>query len=92
LYLKVTIDIDFKYRDPIDIAYTDLCHSFHQIDLPAIKNMYTTQKLTTSVYLSLYTPALDWIVQCLLHKLDEKKVEQIIKQTRSGLNMPRYIT
>jgi hypothetical protein len=53
--------------------------------------MYTAQKLTTSIYLSLYSPALDWIVQCLLHKLNNKKIEQIVNQTRSGLNLPRYV-
>lgn len=53
--------------------------------------MYTSQKLTTSIYLSLYSPALDWIVQCLLYKLDEKKIEKIINTTRAGLNLPRYI-
>jgi len=90
LYLKVTIDIDFKYREPIEIAFTDLCNSCHQIGTEFVKNMYTSQKLTTSIYLSLYSPALDWIVQCLLHKLDERKIEQIINKTRSGLNLPRY--
>ncbi|CAF4071631.1 unnamed protein product, partial [Rotaria sp. Silwood2] len=64
---RVTIDIDFKYREPIEIAFTDLCHSFHQISTTTVKNMYQSQKLTTSIYLSLYSPALDWIVQCLLH-------------------------
>ncbi len=91
LYLKVTIDIDFKYRDPIEIAFTDFCNSCHQIGTEYVKNLYTSQKLTTSVYLSLYSPALDWIVQCLLHKLDEKKIEKIINKTRSGLNLPRCV-
>lgn len=89
LYLKVTIDIDFKYREPIEIAFTDLCNSCHQISTEFVKNMYTSQKLTTSIYLSLYSPALDWIVQCLLHKLDDKKIEKIVNKTRSGLNLPR---
>ncbi|CAF0825690.1 unnamed protein product [Rotaria sp. Silwood1] len=84
---RVTIDIDFKYREPIEIAFTDLCYSFHQINTTTVKNMYQSQKLTTSVYLSLYSPALDWIVQCLLHKLDENKMEKIINKTRSELNM-----
>jgi hypothetical protein len=88
----VTLDIDFNYREPIEVAFADLCHSFHQTDLAAIKAGYTSQKLTTSVYLSLYSPALDWIVQCLLYKLEAKKIEQIIQQTRAGLNIPRYVT
>jgi hypothetical protein len=91
LYSKVTIDIDFKLREPIEIAFTDLCQSFHQINAKNIKNVYTSQKLTTSIYLSLFSPALDWIVQCLLHKLDETKMEQIINKTRAGLNMPRFV-
>ncbi len=44
-----------------------------------------------SIYLSLYSPALDWIVQCLLHKLDEKKIEKIVNKTRAGLNLPRFV-
>jgi len=87
--LKVTIDIDFKYREPIEIAFTDLCNSCHQIGTEHVKNLYTSQKLTSSTYLSLYSPALDWIVQCLLHKLDDKKIEKIVNKTRSGLNLPR---
>ncbi|CAF3518945.1 unnamed protein product [Adineta steineri] len=83
---RVTIDINFKHREPIDIAFTDLCQSLHQINSPIVKNLYSSQKLTTSIYLSLYSPALDWIVQCLLHKLDDTKTEQIINKTRSTLN------
>lgn len=90
MYLKVTIDIDFKYREPIQIAFTDLCASCHQIGTEYVKNMYTSQKLTSSIYLSLYSPALDWIVQCLLHKLEEKKIDKIVKTTRETLNTPRY--
>jgi hypothetical protein len=56
-----------------------------------VKNLYTAQKLTMSIYLSLYSPALDWIVQCLLHKLDEKKIEKIVNKTRAGLNLPRFV-
>lgn len=89
LSFQVTLDIDFNYREPIEVAFADLCHSFHQTDLAAIKAGYTSQKLTTSVYLSLYSPALDWIVQCLLYKLEAKKIEQIIQQTRASLNIPR---
>ncbi|UJR27431.1 hypothetical protein I4U23_008720 [Adineta vaga] len=85
---RVTIDIDFKHREPIEIAFTDLCNSFQQLNTSTVKNLYISQKLTTSVYLSLYSPALDWIVQCLLHKLDETKTEQMIDKTRSGLNIP----
>ncbi|CAF0866004.1 unnamed protein product [Rotaria sordida] len=84
---RVTIDIDFKYREPIEIAFTDLCHSFHQINTATVKTVYQLQKLTTSIYLSLYSPALDWIVQCLLHKLDENKMEKIVNKTRTELNM-----
>ncbi len=87
---KVTIDIDFKFREPIELAFTDLCNSFHQINTTTVKSFYTSQKLTTSIYLSLYSPALDWIVQCLLHKLDENKMQKIVKQTRAGLNIPRF--
>ena len=89
-FFQVTIDIDFNYREPIEVAFADLCLSFHQTDLAAVKAGYTAQKLTTSVYLSLYSPALDWIVQCLLYKLADKKIGQIIQQTRASLNIPRY--
>ena len=88
---KVSIDIDFKYREPIELAFTDLCHSFHQIDVGSVKKIYASQKLTTSVYLSLYSPSLDWIVQCMLHKLDEKKISQLVQQTRSALQLPRCV-
>ncbi|CAF0759446.1 unnamed protein product [Adineta ricciae] len=85
---RVSIDIDFTHREPIEVAFTDLCQSFHQITTPTVKNLYASQKLTTSIYLSLYSPALDWIVQCLLHKLDDKKTEQMINKTKAGLDMP----
>lgn len=85
---RVSVDIDFKFREPFEVAFADICQSFSLIDKSAVKDAYTAQKLTTSAYLSLYSPALDWIVQCLLHKLDEKSVEQIIQKTRADLNMP----
>jgi hypothetical protein len=47
--------------------------------------------LNTSNYLLLYSPALDWIVQCLLHKLGANKTEQMIDKTRSALGMPRSV-
>jgi hypothetical protein len=53
--------------------------------------MYTSQKLNTNIYIALYSPALDWIVQCLLYKLDEKNIEKIIQQARASLNASRLV-
>lgn len=86
---QVTIDIDFKHRTPIEIAFLDFCDSCHQLNTETVKNSYTAQKLKTSVYLSLYSPALDWIMQCYLHNLNEKKIGKLIDKARAGLNAPR---
>ena len=86
---QVTIDIDFKHRIPIEIAFLDFCDSCHQLNTETVKHSYTAQKLKTSVYLSLYSPALDWIMQCYLHNFDEKKIGKLINKARAGLNAPR---
>lgn len=75
-----------NYREPIELAFSDMLNSFPHIESKTIQTYYKAQKLSTSQYLSLFSPALDWIVQCLLNKLGDTKMQKVMQQAESHIN------
>ena len=47
------------------------------------------QKLEMPRYLTLFSPALDWLLQCLAHKASDKALTGVLEKSREQVN--RYV-
>ena len=53
------------------------------------KDIATKQNVSLSTYLSLYSPPVDWILECLAENSEEKQLITVLKQVQQHAN--RYV-
>ncbi len=57
-----------------------------QIQGDTVQNLLAVQKLELPRYLTLYSPALDWILQCLAHHASESVLVNVLEKARTKCN------
>ena len=50
-----------------------------QIEGDSVQNVLAAQRLEVGRYLTLFSPALDWILQCIAHKCPEKTLQRVLE-------------
>lgn len=57
-----------------------------QIQSPSVTQGVTKQNISMSVYLTLYSPAVDWILMCMFDDCDDVLFDDILKQVNQSAN------
>ena len=52
----------------------------------SVQKILTVQKLEMPSYLTLYSPALDWIMQCLAYKGSEDILMTVLEKVKTTVN------
>ena len=77
LALNKSSDFDFAKENFYDFLFT-----YQQLFIQAIKNDISKQNMTLHSYLSLYTPALDWILQILAASASDNLLTEILSRCK----------
>ncbi|XP_046855573.1 VPS35 endosomal protein-sorting factor-like isoform X2 [Xenia sp. Carnegie-2017] len=64
----------------------DFFYTYKQLQTDVVQNTLAKQNISPSEYLQLYTPALDWIVQCIAFKSPEEVLTEILNHCRKDCN------
>ncbi|KAJ8038159.1 UPF0505 protein C16orf62-like [Holothuria leucospilota] len=64
----------------------DFINSFSQLDSDTVQNILAMQRLDMPSYLNLYSPALDWILQCIAFKAAENTLTEILGKCKKNCN------
>ncbi|XP_029646027.1 VPS35 endosomal protein sorting factor-like [Octopus sinensis] len=83
---RVGATVAFGYREHLLPCFDDFLFTYHQTQEDGVQNVLARQKLETPKYLTLYSPALDWLLQCLAHEATSETLEQILKKTSDHCN------
>lgn len=75
------IDIEF-YAENLKINFLFL----FKVQEDGVQNTLARQKLETPKYLTLYCPALDWLMQCLAHQATDDVLQSILQKTSEQCN------
>ncbi|XP_021918699.1 UPF0505 protein C16orf62 homolog isoform X2 [Zootermopsis nevadensis] len=73
-------------RDYIKENFYDFLASYNQLFSPSVRAELSRQKVDLSTYLTLYTPALDWILQGVAANAPEKQLIEILAQCKEKCN------
>ncbi|XP_077490535.1 VPS35 endosomal protein-sorting factor-like [Amblyomma americanum] len=60
--------------------------TYPQLERPVVQQLLRQQKLDLSTYLTLYCPALDWILQCVAHGASEDLLDQVLARCKAQCN------
>ena len=57
-----------------------------QVQGDSVQNTLAIQKLEMPRYLTLFSPALDWLLQCIAHKASDKALTGVLEKSREQVN------
>jgi hypothetical protein len=57
-----------------------------QIRLDSVQNVLAGQKMALADYLGLYSPALDWIMQCVAHRASDAQLADVLDKVKTHSN------
>lgn len=86
---RVGVDVAPSVKDHLMPCFDDILFTYKQIQTDNVQNILAVQKLDLPHYLTLYSPGLNWILQCLAHNASDQILDEILlkcqKQCNSGL-------
>ncbi|ESO85799.1 hypothetical protein LOTGIDRAFT_195736 [Lottia gigantea] len=82
--------VGFKVAPSITIhlmpCLDDFLKTFPQIQGDSVQNILAMQKLEMPRYLTLFSPAVDWLLQCCAHRASDKVLTQILEKCKEQCN------
>lgn len=60
-------------KDSLNRNFFDLLGTFRQISSESVRNLLVLQRVEVPEYLTLYSPAINWILQCIAYRAPEAR-------------------
>lgn len=83
---RVGISVSPKFREHLMPCFDDFLQMYGQIQTDSVQNILAAQKLELSRYLVIYSPALDWILQCVAHRGDQTVLDSVLGKCQAKCN------
>eukprot|EP00058_Branchiostoma_floridae_P021627 XP_002607117.1 hypothetical protein BRAFLDRAFT_68089 [Branchiostoma floridae] len=83
---KVGILVAPEVHDHVAINLYDFLATYKQLQSDSVQNILAVQQLEMAQYLHLYTPALDWILQCVAHRASEDTMTEVLEHCKKQCN------
>ncbi|CAG2109601.1 unnamed protein product [Medioppia subpectinata] len=83
---RITVQIAPKSKHIFQNNFNDFLHSLNQLSITFTQQILTAQRIDYSVYYTLYSPALDWIVYCIAYKASTGLLIDTIQQFEHNSN------
>ncbi|XP_076459289.1 VPS35 endosomal protein-sorting factor-like [Babylonia areolata] len=83
---RVGIHVAPSKRDHLLPCFNDFLCSFIQVQGDNVQNTLAMQKMEMPHYLTLFSPALDWILQCLAHRASDSVLNSTLDKCRQQCN------
>uniref|UniRef100_A0A8B9KFT2 VPS35 endosomal protein-sorting factor-like n=1 Tax=Astyanax mexicanus TaxID=7994 RepID=A0A8B9KFT2_ASTMX len=71
---RVGMEVAPHLKDSLNKNFFDLLASFRQIHSDTVQNQLVIQRVEIPVYLTLYSPAIHWILQCVAYRAPDEKI------------------
>ncbi|KAM7382046.1 hypothetical protein PAMA_012755 [Pampus argenteus] len=68
---RVGMEVAPNLKDSLNRNFFDLLGSFRQISGESVQNQLVLQRVEVPEYLTLYSPAINWILQCIAYRAPE---------------------
>ncbi|KAA8581185.1 hypothetical protein FQN60_002766, partial [Etheostoma spectabile] len=70
---RVGVEVAPHLKDSLNRNFFDLLGTFRQISSESVKNQLVLQRVEVPEYLTLYSPAISWILQCIAYRAPEAR-------------------
>ncbi|XP_029432414.1 VPS35 endosomal protein sorting factor-like isoform X2 [Rhinatrema bivittatum] len=79
---RVGIEVAPQLKENLNKNFFDFLLTFKQIHGDTVQNQLVVQKVEIPLYLTLYSPAIDWILQCISYRAPEVLLTEMMERCR----------
>ncbi|XP_067673421.1 VPS35 endosomal protein-sorting factor-like [Haliotis asinina] len=83
---RVGIKVAPSIRHHLMPHFDDFLATFHQVQGDSVQNILAMQKLEMPRYLMLFSPSLDWLLQCIANKSPESVLTETLDKCKKQCN------
>ncbi|XP_056017683.1 VPS35 endosomal protein-sorting factor-like [Ostrea edulis] len=83
---RVGILVAPQIRDHLMPCFDDFLTTYSQVQNDTVQNILAVQKVEMPKYLTLFSPALDWLLQCLANKSSENTLMEVLQKSKKHCN------
>ncbi|XP_060551407.1 VPS35 endosomal protein-sorting factor-like, partial [Ruditapes philippinarum] len=83
---RVGIAVAPSIKDHLLPMFDGFLATFPQVQGDSVQNILAVQKLEMPRYLTLFSPGLDWLLQCIAHKASDNTLTDILEKSRKQCN------
>uniref|UniRef100_A0A671MST5 VPS35 endosomal protein-sorting factor-like n=1 Tax=Sinocyclocheilus anshuiensis TaxID=1608454 RepID=A0A671MST5_9TELE len=79
---RVGMEVAPHLKDSLNKNFFDLLASFRQIHGESVQNQLAQQRVEIPIYLTLYSPAIHWILQCVAYRAPEVLLTEMMDRCK----------
>ncbi|KAF7704892.1 hypothetical protein HF521_020178 [Silurus meridionalis] len=79
---RVGMEVAPHLKDSLNKNFFDLLASFRQIHGDSVQNQLVIQRVEIPVYLTLYSPAIHWILQCVAYRAPDLLLTEMMERCK----------
>ncbi|XP_031153773.1 VPS35 endosomal protein sorting factor-like isoform X1 [Sander lucioperca] len=79
---RVGMEVAPHLKDSLNRNFFDLLGSFRQISSESVQNQLVLQRVEVPEYLTLYSPAISWILQCIAYRAPEPLLTEMMERCK----------
>ncbi|KAJ4925902.1 hypothetical protein JOQ06_008088, partial [Pogonophryne albipinna] len=79
---RVGMEVAPQLKDSLNRNFFDLLGSFRQISSESVQNQLVLQRVEVPEYLTLYSPAINWILQCIAYRAPEPLLMEMMERCK----------
>ncbi|XP_053196750.1 VPS35 endosomal protein-sorting factor-like isoform X2 [Scomber japonicus] len=79
---RVGMEVAPNLKDSLNRNFFDLLGTFRQISSESVQNQLVQQRVEVPEYLTLYSPAINWILQCIAYRAPEPLLTEMMERCK----------
>ncbi|KAM8836401.1 VPS35 endosomal protein-sorting factor-like isoform 1-T2 [Spinachia spinachia] len=79
---RVGMEVAPHLKDALNRNFFDLLAAFRQIGSESVQNQLVLQRVEVPEYLTLYSPAINWILQCIAYRAPEPLLTEMMERCK----------
>ncbi|KAG7226495.1 hypothetical protein INR49_003815, partial [Caranx melampygus] len=79
---RVGMEVAPHLKDSLNCNFFDLLGTFRQISGESVQNQLVLQRVEAPEYLTLYSPAISWILQCIAYRAPEQLLTEMMERCK----------
>ncbi|XP_004086849.1 UPF0505 protein C16orf62 homolog [Oryzias latipes] len=83
---RVGVEVAPHLKDSLNRNFFDLLSAFRQIGGESVQNQLVVQRVEVPEYLTLYSPAINWILQCIAYRAPEVLLTEMMDRCKTMAN------